>query len=96
VPFWVTAAVLSRDIFIVVGAAAINIVTGFKGFRPSWPGKISTTVQIFAVVAILFAAIFPSGSGYYLPTIYVLVFASALFSGAHYVFFVSRLLGDDR
>src|ERR1700736_2627760 len=36
VPFWVTAAVISRDIFIVVGAAAINIVTGFRGFRPSW------------------------------------------------------------
>lgn len=96
VPFWVTAAVLSRDIFIIVGAAAINIVTGFRGFRPSLLGKASTAVQIFAVVAILFAAIFPNGSGYYLPTIYVLVFAFALFSGVHYAFFVSRLLGEDR
>jgi cardiolipin synthase len=96
VPFWVTAAVLSRDIFIIVGAAAINIVTGFSGFRPSLLGKLSTTVQIFAIVAILCAAIFPYGSGYYLPTVYALVFALALFSGVHYVFFVSRLLGEDR
>src|ERR1044072_704081 len=41
VPFWVTSAVISRDIFIIVGAAAINIVTGFKGFRPSWLGKLN-------------------------------------------------------
>src|SRR5687767_10571753 len=33
VPFWVTVAVISRDVFILVGAAAINIVTGFRGFR---------------------------------------------------------------
>src|SRR5215210_3363656 len=30
VPFWVTTAVISRDVFIIVGAAAINVVTGFR------------------------------------------------------------------
>ena len=49
VPFWVTVAVISRDVFILVGAAAINIVTGFRGFRPSMLGKINTTVQIVAI-----------------------------------------------
>lgn len=96
VPFWVTAAVISRDVFILVGAAAINIVTGFRGFRPSWLGKVSTAVQIFAIIAILFAAIFPSGSGYYLPTVYTIVFAFAIISGVHYIFFASRLLNGER
>ena len=41
-------AVISRDVFILVGAAAINIVTGFRGFRPLL-GKINTTVQIVAI-----------------------------------------------
>jgi len=95
VPFWVTTAVISRDIFIIVGAAAINIVTGFRGFRPSLLGKVNTTVQILAIAAILIAAIFPSVSGY-LPTVYTIVFAFALFSGIHYVFFASRLLNEDR
>jgi cardiolipin synthase (CMP-forming) len=95
VPFWVTTAVISRDVFIIVGAAAINIVTGFRGFRPSWLGKVNTAVQILAIAAILVAAIFPSVSGY-LPTVYTTVFAFALFSGVHYVFFASRLLGEDR
>ncbi|MBV9211056.1 MAG: CDP-alcohol phosphatidyltransferase family protein [Acidobacteria bacterium] len=97
VPFWVTTAVISRDIFIIVGAAAINIVTGFRSFRPSWLGKVNTTVQILSIVSILIAASIPSWiSGYYLPTIYVTVFALAVISGAHYVFFVSRLLNEER
>jgi len=95
VPFWVTAAVISRDIFIIVGAAAINIVTGFKRFRPSWPGKINTAIQILAIAAILVAASVPAVRGY-LPTVYTTVFALALFSGIHYVYFASRLLNEER
>ncbi|HEY8413558.1 MAG TPA: CDP-alcohol phosphatidyltransferase family protein [Pyrinomonadaceae bacterium] len=96
VPFWVTVAVISRDVFILVGAAAINVVTGFRGFRPSMLGKINTTVQIVAIAAIILAASVPYGTGYYLPTIYTIVFAFSVLSGAHYVFFVSRLVNEDR
>lgn len=96
VPFWVTIAVISRDVFIVVGAAAINIMTGFRGFRPSLLGKINTNVQIIAIVAIIFATSVPYATGYYLPTVYLTVFALALLSGAHYVFFASQLLNEDR
>src|SRR6266480_4522408 len=91
VPFWVTIAVISRDIFITVGALAINIMTGFRGFRPSWLGKLNTAVQILAITAIMFSASVPIGSGYYLPTIYTSVFTLAILSGIHYVFFVSKL-----
>src|SRR5688500_6066682 len=96
IPFWVTIAVISRDVFIVVGAAAINIMTGFRGFRPSWLGKVNSTVQIIAIAIIIFAASFPYGTGYYLPTLYVVVFTFAVLSGAHYVFFASKLLNEDR
>ena len=96
VPFWVTVAVISRDVFILVGAAAINIVTGFRGFRPSMLGKINTTVQIVAIAAIMFAASVPYGTGWYLPTIYATVVAFAVLSGAHYIFFVSKLVNEDR
>jgi cardiolipin synthase (CMP-forming) len=96
VPFWVTIAVISRDVFIIVGAAAINIMTGFRGFRPSWLGKVNTTVQIVAIAAIMFAASFPFYSGYYLPTVYATVFTFAIFSGLHYIFFASKLLNEDR
>jgi cardiolipin synthase (CMP-forming) len=96
IPFWVTIAVISRDVFILVGAAAINIVTGFRGFRPSMLGKINTTVQIIAIAVIMFAASVPYGTGYYLPTVYATVFTFSVLSGAHYVFFVSKLLNEDK
>jgi len=96
VPFWVTITVISRDVFILVGAAAINMVTGFRGFQPSLLGKISTAVQILAVAAVMVAAQTRIGAGYYLPTLYTSVFTLALVSGIHYIFFVSRLLNQDR
>src|SRR6267378_3808345 len=86
VPFWVTVAVISRDVFIVVGAAAINIMTGFRGFRPSALGKLNTTIQIGGIAAIMCAPTIPRYTGYYLPTVYVIVFSLAILSGLHYIF----------
>ena len=96
VPFWVTVAVISRDVFIIVGAAAINIMTGFRGFRPSLLGKLNTIVQITGIAAIMLAASFPYYTGYYLPTVYAAVFGLAILSGLHYIFFASRLMNEDR
>lgn len=96
IPFWVTITVISRDVFILVGAAAINMVSGFRAFRPSFLGKLSTVVQILAVATVILAAQIRVGTGYYLPTVYTTVFALTLLSGIHYVFFVSGLMNDDR
>src|SRR5438309_8736057 len=94
VPFWVTITVISRDVFILVGAAAINMVSGFRAFRPSSLGKVSTVVQIVTVAAVILAARTRVGASYYLPTLYTSVFALALLSGIHYIFFMSRLLNE--
>jgi cardiolipin synthase len=96
VPFWVTITVISRDVFILVGAAAINMVSGFRAFRPSFLGKVSTVVQIVAVAAVILAAQTRVGTGYYLPTVYTSVFTLTLLSGIHYIFFASRLLNEER
>ena len=96
VPFWVTVAVISRDVFIIVGAAAINMTTGFRGFRPSWLGKVNTTVQIGGIAAIMFAPSVPRYTGYYLPTVYAAVFIMAILSGLHYIFFASKLMNEPK
>jgi cardiolipin synthase (CMP-forming) len=93
VPFWVTAAVIGRDVLIVVVAGAINIMTGFKGFKPSWPGKASTLVQVVAVTLILVAAV--TGQSFFLPTVYVIVVLLAVISGVHYIFHVSKLMAEN-
>ena len=94
VPFWVTATVIGRDVAIVAIAGAINVMTGFRGFKPSWLGKASTFVQVIGVILILIAAVFPDLRGFYLPTVYTTVAAFAVFSGIHYIFHVAKLMRD--
>jgi cardiolipin synthase len=93
VPFWVTAAVIGRDVLIVTVAGAINIMTGFHGFKPSWLGKLSTFVQVIAVALILLAAFL--NYSFYLPTVYFIVVLLAFASGIHYIFHVARLMKED-
>jgi cardiolipin synthase len=92
VPFWVTAAVIGRDVLIITVAGAINIMTGFRGFKPSWLGKLSTLVQVIAVTLILLAAVFKIS--FYLPSTYTIVVLLAAASGLHYIFHVARLMRE--
>lgn len=91
VPFWVTATVIGRDVLIIAVAGVINMMTGFRGFQPSWLGKASTFVQVSGVILILVAAVFPPLQGY-LPSVYTTVAAFAVFSGIHYIFHVAKLM----
>lgn len=94
IPFWVTAAVVGRDVLIIVVAAAINIITGFRGFRPSILGKASTLVQVGGITLVLIAANFPQLKGFYLPTVYVIITTFAVVSGCHYIFHVAALMRE--
>lgn len=93
VPFWVTAAVIGRDVLILTVAGAIFVMTSFRGFVPSWLGKLSTLVQVAAVSLILFAAV--TGYTFFLPITYFTVVLLAFASGVHYIFHVARLMKED-
>jgi cardiolipin synthase len=95
VPFWLTTAVISRDIFIVLGALVINMVTGFSGFRPSLPGKVSTVVQLGAITLFLTANALGCCVDY-LFWVYYLTFGITVFSGLHYIFHANRLMNEDQ
>lgn len=93
IPFWVTAAVIGRDVLILTVAGAINVMTGFKGFKPSFLGKLSTFVQVVAVTLILIASV--TGYSFYLPTVYFIVVLMAVVSGIHYIFQVASLMKEE-
>jgi len=92
VPFWVTVTVIGRDILILMVALAITVFTGFRGFKPSFLGKLSTLIQVAAVTLILLSAV--TGYSFYLPTTYTIVTLLAFVSGVHYVFQVATLMGE--
>ena len=93
IPFWLTAAAISRDVFIVLGALVINMVIGFSRFRPSTPGKLNTLVQLAMIVFFLTANAFDFYPEY-LPAAYYVTLGMAIFSGLHYIFYTNRLVNE--
>jgi cardiolipin synthase len=93
IPFWLTATVISRDVFIVLGALVINISSGFSQFRPSLPGKINTIVQIVMIVIFLGANAFDLHPRF-LSVTYYATLIMAVFSGLHYILHVNRLMNE--
>jgi len=61
VPFWFPAAILARDIMIVMGAYIINEFYGPVRIKPRITGKLTTCFQMSLVIAILIEARFAWG-----------------------------------
>ena len=93
IPFWLTASVIGRDVLIIVVAAAINIMTGFRGFKPSFWGKASTFVQVIGITLVMVAAV--TGYTIFLPTTYFIIALFVVISGVHYIFQVARLMKEE-
>jgi cardiolipin synthase len=85
-PWWLTILVLSRDVAIVMTAALIILVAGYRPFRPSILGKASTTVQ---VITIFFAVGHQAGihlvSSLLLQVCIYLAAGFTVASGVHYL-----------
>ena len=90
IPFWVTASVIGRDVLILTVAAAINIITGFRGFQPSFWGKMSTLIQVIGISLVMGAAV--TGYTFFLPTTYFIIVLLVVVSGVHYIFQVASLM----
>lgn len=93
IPFWVTASVIGRDVLILTVAGGINIMTGFRGFKPSFWGKVSTLVQVIGISLVMFAAV--SSYSVFLPTTYFIIVLLVVVSGVHYIFQVARLMSEE-
>ncbi|MBU3958319.1 MAG: CDP-alcohol phosphatidyltransferase family protein, partial [Candidatus Omnitrophica bacterium] len=52
-PLWVALIVISRDVIIILGAVVIFIVKQDINVSPTRWGKLTTTFQMFSVIAVL-------------------------------------------
>ncbi|NQT33029.1 MAG: CDP-alcohol phosphatidyltransferase family protein [Candidatus Omnitrophica bacterium] len=59
-PVYVPIIVISRDVFILLGALIMYLLTGSINVRPTALGKITTVFQISTVVALLVKFIYAS------------------------------------
>lgn len=95
VPWWVTILVLSRDVLILGVALAIVIGTGFRRFSPTVYGKLCTTVQVFAVFAVVLEEVVPDERLRWVKLALLWLTAGfTIFSGIHYAYRTSKLMSD--
>jgi cardiolipin synthase (CMP-forming) len=85
-PAWLAILVISRDVAMVLTALIISLVAGYRPFRPTVLGKLSTASQVLT----LFAAMARAAGTPYITTgcINVLVVCAAVLtavSGLHYL-----------
>lgn len=50
IPFWATAAILSRDILVTIGVGLVHYIVGEVKVRPRMLGKLGTVLQMTMVV----------------------------------------------
>jgi len=87
IPLWLAAAVVSRDVLILLGSAIVFLVRRFTQFEPSLLGKLNTFMELGLMVWFLafhgipaLAFLIPI-----LPACYVIVLCSVLASGGYYI-----------
>jgi cardiolipin synthase len=95
ISWWLATMVLSRDILILMTAAVILVVVGYRPFPPSIYGKLTTALQITLVFAVVLLAVtqwpwlhqFRNGLVW-------LVAPLTVFTGFHYCFTVAQRLNE--
>ncbi len=53
IPIWFTVLVISRDVFLIIGAIVIQLLTGSVEVRPRVLGKIATFFQMVTITWVL-------------------------------------------
>jgi phosphatidylglycerophosphate synthase len=86
---------LSRDILLLVVAAVIILISGYRPFPPSLLGKATTFFQIVLVFAAVLAAAYANpGLAEINRLLAYLVAALTTISGFHYSFTTARRLSS--
>jgi cardiolipin synthase len=91
IPVWVMAAVILRDIFILIGSLIVYRASRNSGFHPSIYGKLNTLIEIGIVVFFLAQPDF-SFLAMILPAAYILLLISLLVSAGDYLWTGLRMM----
>jgi cardiolipin synthase (CMP-forming) len=93
IPIWVTVLVLTRDVLLIAVALVLHLAVGVQRFPPSALSKVTTALQVAAIVLVLLSGLYASLESVALGAMY-LVGTLTLASGLDYVVRVNRLVGE--
>jgi cardiolipin synthase len=93
IDWWLTILVISRDVLLLVVAAVILIIQGYRPFPPSLLGKATTFFEIGLVFLTILGAAYPNDRfDILLHYLTYVVCACVVISGFHYAVIVARRL----
>jgi len=90
IPWWLTAAVVARDVMIGLGALIYRLWFGPLHGRPTLLSKVNTGAQLLYVALVMLAAALGAAPRALLDAGALLVLASTAFSGVHYLLTFTR------
>jgi cardiolipin synthase len=94
IEWWLTILVFSRDLLILIAAAVILAVVGYRPFPPSIYGKATTGAQIVFVFVAITSGAFETRWLDDLRDVGVFIVAAfTVLSGLHYSVLIARQLG---
>ncbi len=89
-PWWLTSAVVARDVFIGLGATVFRLWFGPLRGRPILSSKINTAVQLLYIMALLVNAAMGFPPREVLDALAVLVLITTIVSGLNYLAIFTR------
>jgi cardiolipin synthase (CMP-forming) len=90
IPWWLTAAVVARDVMIGLGALVYRLWFGPLGGRPTALSKLNTLLQLGYVALILLHAAAGTPPRWVLDLAAAVTLATTVLSGLHYVVTFTR------
>ena len=90
VPLWLGAAIIGRDIAIVLGAMAWRLARGELTVKPTYLSKANTVLEFAVLVLVMAVAAQWIASGVWLDTMFAIVLATVIASGAQYAWLWGR------
>jgi cardiolipin synthase len=89
-PWWLTSAVVARDVLIGLGAMVYRLWFGPLRGRPTISSKINTAMQLLYPMAMLVNAVMSFPPHEVLDALAILVFITTVFSGLNYMAIFTR------
>jgi cardiolipin synthase len=89
-PWWLTAAVVARDVLIGLGAITYRLWFGPLRGRPTIVSKVNTAAQLLYVLLLILNATLHVPAHELLDALALVAFATTVISGVHYVLTFTR------
>lgn len=90
IPFWITVLVIARDVVIVLVSGVLYLALGVTRFPPARISKVTTAVQVAAIILVLLAGMTPRFEVTALVAVY-LVAVLTIASGLNYIVLANRM-----